>query len=103
MQREVLMAGIAHNPVGPQPQLSRHDLAGYERNAERAPGLVVIGGALLAFVVSAAMFALGQVGAGIAAASGGMLVFGAGLAWLSEQRRRVREAERAVFSGEPQR
>nr|WP_253849328.1 LapA family protein [Mycobacterium asiaticum] len=56
--------------------------------------MVVIAGAVLAFVVSAVTFALGHVGAGIAAASIGMLVFGGGLAWLAEERRRVRQAER---------
>lgn len=91
------MADTAHDPAG----LSMEELAGYEETAERAPGLVVMVGAVLAFVVSVATFALGQIGIGIAAASGGMLIFGAGLAWLSEQRRRVREAERAVLSVRP--
>ncbi|BCI88361.1 hypothetical protein NIIDMKKI_35670 [Mycobacterium kansasii] len=49
---------------------------------------------MLAFVVSLANFALGQVGLGLAAAIGGLLSFGAGLAWLAMERRRVREAER---------
>ncbi|UGT94314.1 LapA family protein [Mycobacterium ostraviense] len=63
-------------------------------DALHAPGLVVVAGAVLAFVVSIANFALGQVGLGLAAAIGGLLSFGAGLAWLAMERRRVREAER---------
>ncbi|WP_155769955.1 LapA family protein [Mycobacterium asiaticum] len=73
---------------------STHDLAQFETKAERTPGLVVIAGAVMALVVSAATFALGHAGAGIAAASIGMLVFGGGLAWLAEERRRVRQVER---------
>ncbi|WP_081287354.1 hypothetical protein [Mycobacterium asiaticum] len=71
-----------------------YELAEFETKAERTPGLVVIAGAVLAFVVSAVTFALGHAGAGIAAASIGMLVFGGGLAWLAEERRRVRQVER---------
>lgn len=73
---------------------STHDLADFETRAERTPGLVVIVGAVLAFVVSAFTFALGHAGAGITAASIGLLVFGGGLAWLAEERRRVRQVER---------
>lgn len=63
-------------------------------DVERLPGLVVVVGAALVFVVCVANFAFGQVTVGIATAIGGMLVFGAGLAWLSMERRRVRQAER---------
>ncbi|MCV7195009.1 LapA family protein [Mycobacterium angelicum] len=63
-------------------------------DVERVPGLVVVAGAALVLVVCVANFAFGQVTIGIAAAIGGMLVFGAGLAWLSMERRRVRQAER---------
>ncbi|OBK10398.1 hypothetical protein [Mycobacterium asiaticum] len=73
-----------------------HELMEFETRTERAPGLVVIVGAVLAFVVSAVTFALGHAGAGVAVAAGGMLVFGAGLAWLAEERRRVRQAEREL-------
>ncbi|MCV6973736.1 LapA family protein [Mycobacterium bourgelatii] len=62
--------------------------------AQRAPGLVAVVGAVLAFVVSLANFALGQVGVGIAAGIGGFLVFAGGLAWLLLERRRIRDAER---------
>ena len=57
----------------------------------------MVAGAVLVFVVSAVTFALGQADVGIAVVSCGMLVFGAGLAWLAEERRRVREVERELL------
>ncbi|KQH76945.1 hypothetical protein AO501_10705 [Mycobacterium gordonae] len=85
------MAEIAH--------LARaeRELGEFEDAAERRPVLMVMAGALLAFVVSVAAFAFGQAGVGVSVASGGMLVFGAGLCWLSMERRRVREAEREAL------
>jgi protein-S-isoprenylcysteine O-methyltransferase Ste14 len=83
------MVNIAHG--------STHDLEVFETKTERAPGLVVVAGAVLVFVVSAVTFALGQAGVGIAVVSCGMLIFGAGLAWLAEERRRVREVERELL------
>lgn len=94
------MADIVHNP-------GRNELADFEdnleNNVERTPELVVMAGAVLAFVVSVAAFALGQANVGIAVASGGMLVFGAGLSWLAMERRRVRDAERDVLLHDPPR
>ena len=52
------------------------------RDAERSPGLVIIGFAILAFVVCVINFALGEAGAGVVAASVGLSAFGASLAWL---------------------
>ncbi|MGO9693828.1 MAG: LapA family protein [Mycobacterium sp.] len=52
----------------------------------------------MAFVVCVTNFALGQAGAGVAAAIVGLLAFGAGLAWLAMDRRRIRQAERDWFS-----
>lgn len=75
------------------------DLAAFEENAERGPGIVVVAGAVVAFVVSMATFALGHVGAGVATASAGLLIFGAGLSWLGMERRRVRDAERELLLG----
>ncbi|MDP7702005.1 LapA family protein [Mycobacterium sp. TY815] len=89
------MAEIAHLPR------SARDLGEFEDAAERTPVLVVIAGAVLAFVVSVAAFALGQAGVGVAVASGGLLIFGAGLCWLSMERRRVRDAEREVLLHHP--
>lgn len=97
------MSDIARNSVGRQPQDAMRALDDFEDNVERAPGLVVMAGALLAFVVSVATFALGMVGAGIAAASIGMLILSAGLSWLSMERRRVRDAEREMRFGDPPR
>lgn len=63
-------------------------------DAARTPGLVVVCAAALAFVVCVANFALGQARAGVTAAIIAMLAFGAGLAWLGMDRRRVRQAQR---------
>ncbi|OBG33873.1 hypothetical protein A5672_23530 [Mycobacterium alsense] len=65
------------------------------RDSLWSPGLVVVAAAVVAFVVCVANFALGAVGAGVAAAIVGLLAFGGGLAWLAMDRRRVRDAERA--------
>jgi hypothetical protein len=62
--------------------------------SESTIGLLVVTVAALAFVVCVATFSFGEVGAGIDAASVGLLAFGAGLSWLSMDRRRIRQAER---------
>lgn len=71
------------------------------RAAARKPGLLVICAAALAFVACVANFALGQAGAGVAAAIVAMLAFGAGLAWLAMDGRRIREAQRDWAIGHP--
>ncbi|MCV7004935.1 hypothetical protein BHQ23_22325 [Mycobacterium gordonae] len=76
---------------------AERELGEFEDAAERRPVLMVMAGAVLAFVVSVAAFAFGQAGVGVSVSSGGMLVFGAGLSWLSMERRRVREAEREAL------
>ncbi|OBA82908.1 hypothetical protein A9W99_09920 [Mycobacterium sp. 1164966.3] len=63
-------------------------------DVERIPRMVVVGAAVIVFVVGMANFALGQVRLGVAAVSIGLLVFGAGLSWLAMERRRIRDAER---------
>ncbi len=63
------------------------------RNAERSPGLVIVGIGVLAFAVCVTNFALGEGGAGVASAIVGLLAFGAGLAWLAMDGRRIRDAE----------
>lgn len=96
------MDEIARNSAGRQRHDSMQALDEFEDDVERAPGLVVIAGAVLAFVVSVATFALGKVGVGICAASAGMLILSAGLSWLGMERRRVRDAERDMcFFDEP--
>ena len=60
----------------------------------RAFGIAVVAAAVLAFVVCVTNFALGNAHAGVAAAIVGLLAFGAGLAWLAMDRRRIRDAER---------
>ncbi|OBJ18421.1 hypothetical protein [Mycobacterium colombiense] len=62
--------------------------------AAQTPGLVVVAAAALAFAVCVVNFALGEAGAGVAAAIISMLAFGAGLSWLAMDRRRIRDAER---------
>ena len=64
------------------------------RDLKRTPGLVIVGAAALAFVVCVATFALGDAGAGVAAAIVALLAFGAGLDWLAMDRRRIRQADR---------
>ncbi|OJZ74227.1 hypothetical protein BRW65_10405 [Mycobacterium paraffinicum] len=63
-------------------------------DVERTPGLVIVGAAALAFVVCVSTFALGEAGAGVAAAIVALLALGAGLAWLAMDGRRIRQAER---------
>ena len=63
-------------------------------DGQRTPGHVVVAAAALALLVCVATFALGQARAGVYAASVGLLAFGAGLAWLAMDRRRIRQAER---------
>ncbi len=77
---------MRHSPVD-------HDRYLGDESARRR-GLVVVGAAALAFVVCVATFALGQAGAGVAAAIVAMLAFGAGLSWLGMDRRRIRQTER---------
>jgi hypothetical protein len=69
----------------------------------RTPGLIVVGAAVLALVVCVTNFALGEVGAGVAAAIIGLMALGAGLDWLSMDRRRIRQAERDWFVSHPTR
>lgn len=69
----------------------------------RTPGLVVVGAAVLALVVCVTNFALGEVGVGVAAAIIGLMALGAGLDWLSIDRRRIRQAERDWFVSQPTR
>jgi hypothetical protein len=84
-----------------------HDrLAGRTENepvptAGWTPGLSVVLAGVLAIVVCVANFALGEVTAGIAAAIVGMLAFGAGLDWISMDRRRIRQEEREWFASHP--
>jgi len=67
------------------------------------PGLSVVLAGVLAIVVCVANFAFGEVTAGIAAAIVGMLAFGAGLDWITMDRRRIRQAEREWFASHPAR
>jgi hypothetical protein len=70
------------------------------KDPERVPSLVVVAAAILTFVVGIMNFAFGQVSLGVGAVALGLLIFGAGLSWLSMERRRVREAERgSPFNG----
>jgi Na+-driven multidrug efflux pump len=64
------------------------------RNSVRRHGLVVVSAVVLAFVVCLTNFALGHPGAGVAAVIAGLLAFGAGLAWLAMDSRRVRQRDR---------
>jgi hypothetical protein len=63
------------------------------QDSVRRHGLVVVATVGLAFVVCLTNFALGHAEAGVAAMSAGLLAFGAGMAWLAMDGRRVRQAE----------
>lgn len=67
----------------------------------RTPGVSVATAGVLALVVCVANFALGEVSAGVSAAIVGLLAFGAGLDWVSMDRRRIRQAERDCLGGHP--
>jgi hypothetical protein len=88
------MADIVRHPGGPEDPASIEDV-------ERTPRIVVIAAAAVVFVVGITNFALGQVGLGVAAVSVGLLVFGAGLSWLTMERRRIRQAEREWLIDRP--
>lgn len=91
---------MRHSPVDDDRTAARH-ADDSVRDAARTPALLVVGAAALAFVACVANFALGQAGAGVAAAIVAMLAFGAGLAWLAMDRRRIREAQREWAIGHP--
>jgi hypothetical protein len=99
---EVLMRHDGRNPVGHDPTGQRY-ADGPPQDSVHAPGLVVIGAAVLALVVCVTNFALGQVGAGVVAAIIGLMALGAGLDWLAMDRRRIRQAEREWFLSHPTR
>ncbi|OBB65963.1 hypothetical protein [Mycobacterium sp. 852014-50255_SCH5639931] len=84
---------MSHSPVDHDRTLRPGD-AEPAHDLKRTPGLVIVGAAVLALVMCVATFALGDAGAGVAAAIVAMLAFGAGLAWLGMDRRRIRQAER---------
>lgn len=88
---------MGHSPVDHDRTAGR-DRDDSVRDAGQTPGLVVVCAAALAFVVCVANFALGQARAGVTAAIVAMLAFGAGLAWLAMDRRRIRQAQRECVS-----
>lgn len=85
---------MRHSPVHHHRSVRRHDTEPATQYFERTPGLIIVAAAALAFVVCVATFALGDAGAGVAAAIVALLAFGAGLAWLAMDRRRIRQSER---------
>lgn len=87
---------MSHSPVDDDRTAAR-----YRDGSVRTPGLVVVCAAALAFVVCVANFALGQARAGVAAAIVAMLAFGAGLAWLAMDSRRIRQAQHDWVIGHP--
>ncbi|MCV7030217.1 hypothetical protein [Mycobacterium sherrisii] len=88
----------SRNPVGDGVS-TRYD--GPPQDSVRAPGLLVVGAAVVALAVCITNFALGQVGAGVTAAIIGLMALGAGLDWLGMDRRRIRQAERDWFASHP--
>jgi hypothetical protein len=64
------------------------------KNTAKAPGLVFVAMAVLAFVICVASFAVRQVSVGVGAAIVALLAAGAALAWLAMEGRRVRQVQR---------
>jgi membrane associated rhomboid family serine protease len=64
------------------------------KNTAKAPGLVFVAVAVVAFVICLASFAVRQVGVGVGAAIVALLGAGAALAWLTMEGRRVRQVQR---------
>ena len=90
------------------------DLVDHDRNtrqgtvqpspgSKRSAGLVVVGADVLALVICVCNFALGDAHAGVAAAIVGLLAYGAGLAWIAMDRRRIRDTERRWPMNDPAR
>jgi hypothetical protein len=79
-------------------RITRRDETGSVPKSGWTSGHIVVGAGVLALVVCVANFALGEVGAGIAAAIVGLMAFGAGLDWIGMDRRRIRQAEREWFN-----
>lgn len=84
---------MRHDPVGDNRTTGR-SANGSVRDVDRMIGLAIVGAAVLSFAVCVTTFALGHAGAGVAAAIVALLAFGAGLAWLAMDRRRIRQEER---------
>ena len=64
------------------------------KNSAKAPGLVFVAVAVVAFVICLASFAVRQVSVGVGAAIVALLAAGAALAWLTMEGRRVRQVQR---------
>ena len=64
------------------------------KKTAKAPGLVFLAVAAVAFVICLASFAVRQVSVGLGAAIVALLAAGAGLAWLTMEGRRVRQVQR---------
>jgi hypothetical protein len=94
------MGDISREPADHDP-IAHPSRGESTKDVERAPRLVVIAAAVLAFVVCPLIFAAGQVGAGIAAVTAGLLGFGVGLDWLAMEGRRVRQADREWSANHP--
>ncbi len=90
---------MRHGPVDHDRTARRYPV---QDGSERTPGLVVAGAAL-AFVVCVVNFAVGEAGAGVAAAIVALLAFGAGLSWITMDRRRIRQTEREWVISRPAR
>ncbi len=93
---------MRHGPASHH-RTSRRYPDGSAQQSERTRGLMVVGAAVLAFAVCVTNFALGEAAAGVAAAIVALLAFGAGLAWLAMDRRRVRQEERDWLISHPTR
>jgi hypothetical protein len=64
------------------------------KKSAKAPGLIFVAMAVVAFVICLASFAVRQVSVGVGAAIVALLAAGAALAWLTMEGRRVRQVQR---------
>jgi Flp pilus assembly protein TadB len=64
------------------------------KSGAKTPGLLLLAGGVVAFVVSVASFALRQINVGVVGVGVALLAIGAGLAWLAMESRRIRQVQR---------
>jgi protein-S-isoprenylcysteine O-methyltransferase Ste14 len=87
------MGDDASDPID-HPRATQPLAGGPMKNIVKAPGLVFVTVAAVAFVICFVSFAVRQVGVGLGAVIVALLAAGAALAWLTMEGRRVRQVQR---------
>jgi hypothetical protein len=90
---EGFMGDTSRDPVD-HARTSRRRVGEAIKDAAKVPGFVLIAAGVVALALSLVGFALGSVGLGVTAVIAALLAAGGGMAWLTAERRRVRQAER---------